>query len=142
MATPAICNTGRHVREYLLKDAEDFVEGAAVMLTAGELEASDLATILGFALHDAGADPFPDRVLVGVAKPDSTFWMSGDRAPLITDEGKSYDLEQAADGVTQVDTAAAGTTVFVEKVDLTRNLFEVRITDMARQVSLPTEAGS
>lgn len=136
---PAIPNTGRHIREYPKAAAATFVEGRRLALTAGEV-ATTTGDVLGFALHDSGADPDPSVVLVAVAKADSTFWVQGTRAPLLTDEGKVFDFVEDADGITIIETAAPAATpapsmVTVEKVDLARNMYEIRVNDLSRQIT-------
>lgn len=136
MKLPAFPNTGREIREYMLAEAADFLEGAAVLLDGGEVDecGADPALITGFALHDAGADPFPDRLLVALASSKATFFIEGDRAPLLSDEGESYGITKDADGYWHLDSAKTGGSarLLVEKVDLTRNLFEVRVLDANR----------
>jgi hypothetical protein len=126
---PAFINLGRHIREYPIAAGQDFEEGYVVALNGdGQVveAASPPTAILGVSLHEAGADPDPDTVSVGVATADTTYFFEGDRLPVETDVGETYGLSKDADGDWQVDTAV-GAHVVVEKVDLTRRLFEVKI---------------
>ena len=137
MAQPAICNKGRQVRDYPLDGAATFVEGAAVLLSGGEVEecGADPAAILGFALHDAGALPNETRVLVALATAEATFWLQGTANPALTDIGAKYGIAKHADGEWVLDKAeAVNTRLSVEDVDLTRNLYEVRVLAANRQL--------
>lgn len=134
---PATPNLGRHIREYVLADGADFLEGAPVLITNGEVDeiATDGLVVAGFALHDAGADPDPTVCLVALAKgPQSTFTIGGTRAPLLADVGNDFGLVKDASGIWVLDLSE--TTVaqcFVERVDLVNELFEVSILEEHRQ---------
>lgn len=136
MKVPAFCNVGRCIREYDLASGQTFLEGAAVVLANGEVSecSADPATVLGFALHDAGADPFNTKILVAVAKAHSTFFIEGDRAPTAADIGDVYGIAKDVDGIWHLDTTdTSNTRVEVVDVDLVRGLFEVEILAANRQ---------
>lgn len=136
--TAAFPNKGRRVKEYALAEGAAFLMGAAVVVAAGEADeaGADPAAIAGFALHDAGAMPHVDRVLIAKAEDGSTFFMEGDRAPTQADIGESYGLIKDADGIWIVDTTEETVTpAFIEDVDLTRGLFEVSIPAEYRQLA-------
>lgn len=130
MAFPAYPNLRQVIRPYPLADDAAFVEGAAVVLDAGEVDECDAdpTSILGFALHDAGADPDPTVMLVALATPESTFVLQGTSAPVAADEGVLYGLVKDSDGVWTVDkTDTTNVRVIVEKVYIDRAQFEVRV---------------
>lgn len=134
----AFANTNESIREYKLPSGAAYLEGAATVLVSGEAAecGADPAAILGFAMHDAGALPNTDRMLVSVAMPDTTFFMEGTRAPLATDVGVKYGIAKDSDGIWIVDcTDTTATRVVVEKVDTTRNFFEVRVLNANRQIA-------
>jgi hypothetical protein len=131
-------NLRKTIRSYPLADAAAFLEGAAVLLTAGEVDeaGADPAAILGFALHDAGADPDPGEILVALALEGATFVLQGTSAPVAADEGVEYGLVKDGDGIWVVDkTETVNTRVFVEKVFEDREEFEVRVLAANRQLS-------
>lgn len=133
----AVVNKGRHVMEYPLASGAAFTEGAAVVLTAGELGecGADPALILGFALHDAGALPHTSRCLVAVAKADTTYFLEGTAAPTAANIGASFGIAKDPGGQWIVDLAdVTATRVRVEDVDLSRGLFEVSIIQANRQL--------
>lgn len=136
MPFPAYPNLRQVIRPYPLASSAAFVEGAVVLLTAGEVDeaGADPAAILGFALHDAGADPDPTEVLVAIATAESTFVLQGTSAPVAADEGVEYGLVKDSSGVWVVDkTDTVNTRVVVEKVYIDREQFEVRVLAANRQ---------
>lgn len=132
-------NIGHRIRQYPLADGAEFTEGAAVVLTTGEVDecGADPALILGFALHDAGADPDPSAILVALADANATFIMQGTSAPALTDVGVQYGIAKHADGQWIVDkTDVVAVRVIVEKVYLDREQFEVRVLPANRQLEV------
>lgn len=130
-------NIGHRIRQYPLADGAEFIEGALVVLTAGEVDecGADPALILGTALHDAGADPDPSVLLVALADANATFVMQGTSAPALTDIGVEYGVAKHADGHWIVDkTDVVAPRVVVEKVYLSRAEFEVRVLPANRQL--------
>lgn len=120
-AFPAYPNKGRTIREYDLAAAQDFLQGAVLVLTAGEVSeaGADPAEVLGIALHDAGADPNPTKILVSVARSKSTFIMQPNVGETFaqTDEGVSYGVVEDADGIWVVDKSdTTNLVVVVERV--------------------------
>jgi hypothetical protein len=149
---PAIPNRGRHIRERTLADAADFVAGAAVTTTAGEIDESGAnpAAILGFAAepteYEGGQDFNPGQRLVYVAESNSTFWISGgeDNAGIVLVEplqahiGDTFGLtKHAGTGIWYLDLDKADTNqrAIVEDIDPDRNLFEIRILDANRELN-------
>lgn len=129
-AFPAYPNLRKVIRRYPLATGQTFLEGAAVVLAAGAVSecGADPAAILGFALHDAGADPDTDEILVALASGESTFAMQGTSAPVAGDIGAEYGIVKDADGVWVVDKAeTVNTRVVVEKIFTDRAQFEVRV---------------
>lgn len=142
MRFPAYPNLRKEIRQYPLAAAQDFIEGAVVLITAGEVSeaAADPLVILGVALHDAGALPDEDKVLVAIGLEGATFVMQGSAAPLPSDEGKEYGITKDADGVWHVDKAKTGAAarVVVEKVYIDgnmRDVYEVRFLAANRQIA-------
>lgn len=137
---PAYPNQGRTVREYPLADDADFLEGALVLAAAGKVDecGENPAAILGVALHDTGALPLDEAMLVAVAKSRSTFIMQGNVAPVQADEGVAYGVTKDADGVWHVDkTKTAGNArVMVERVFIGngRDQYEVSVLPANRQL--------
>lgn len=135
---PVYPNTGRFIRRYPLAAAQTFKEGAAVVLDAnGDVTecGADPALILGFAAHDAGADPDTTQCLVYVAKPDSTFVMMCTSDPVQADEGDSYGVVKDGDAIWLVDrTDTTNLRVKVEKVYLDRKQAEVSVLQATRQL--------
>lgn len=120
-ASPAYPNKGRTVREYDLAAAQDFLQGAVVTLAGGEISeaTADPTSVLGVALHDAGNDPDPTKILVAVARSRSTFIMQPDTGQTFVqaDEGSDYGVVEDADGIWVVDkTDTANAVVRVERV--------------------------
>jgi len=142
-ATPAIYG-GHSVRQYIVKAAEDWKLGAAVVLDATpELVecGTDPALILGFASEavTSGVSKDPEgalKCLVNVASEGQKFWMSGSSNPAITDVNVSYGIIADANGIWIVDkTETVATRVYVHQVDLTRNLFLVSVLAANRQAA-------
>lgn len=142
---PAIPDEGRCIRRYPLASGESPLEGAAVYLVTGEVTVcgDDPATVLGFMAHDSpgsalAIDPYNGDVLVYVAKPGSTFWMSGSSDPTdLSAIGASYGVaHEATTEVTYVDLTETTTNlvVQVEDVDLSRLLYKVSILEAVRQL--------
>ena len=122
-------NLRKTIRRYPLAAAQTFLEGALVVLANGEVSecGADPAAILGVALHDAGADPDTDEILVALATPEATFVMQGSSAPVAADEGDEYGVVKDGDGIWTVDkTETVNTRLTVEKVYTDRAEFEVR----------------
>jgi hypothetical protein len=130
--------------------AQTFIIGAAVYLDANGLVAEcpvDPATILGFAQTNAGKNPLglpyagaasPAALsdLVAVAQGGTAFWMSCVNAPQASDVNKAFGITKGADGIWQVDqTKVVNTRVFVEYVDLDRNLELVTVLQSNRQAA-------
>lgn len=133
-ATP---NKGRQLRQYPIATGQTFVEGALVVLVAGELQecGADPATILGFAMHDAGAEPDTDLCLVALATAESTFWVEGDNDPVAADIGVAYGVAKDADGQWYLDgTDITATRARVEDIDTEWNLYEIRFLAANRQL--------
>jgi hypothetical protein len=143
MALPAIPNKGRRIRRFPLAAGETFVEGAPVLLVAGEVTeaGADPATILGFAAHDAvltRIDPDPGFSLVYVASPDSTFFVEGTADPRGANIGTAYDVDVDANGVALIDPASvAAAILLVEDIYLKpgslTGFFEVSVLAANRQ---------
>lgn len=137
-AFPAYPNQGRHIRRYPLAAAQSFLEGALVVLDAnGDVTecGADPATILGVAMHDAGADPDTGYMLVAVAKADTTFIFQGSAAPVQADEGDAYGVLKDANGIWILDkTEAANTRLRIEKVYIDRAQYECSILAANRQL--------
>lgn len=139
---PAVPNEGRIVRRYPLASGQTPVEGAAVYLVSGEITVcgADPSSVAGFAAHNdptaLALDPYGGDMLIYVAGPDSTFWLSGSTTPTAAHVGNAYGV--AHDGTTEVTyvdiTETTNTVVTVEDVDLTRNLFLVSILASVRQL--------
>lgn len=130
MRFAAYPNIGQRIRQYPIATGETFIEGALVLLNAGEIEecGADPALIAGVALHDAGADPDTSSVLVALASSEGTFVLQGSSAPVAADVGVEYGVAKDADGIWYVDkTDVVATRVVVEKVYLDREQFEVKI---------------
>lgn len=151
---PAIPNRGRHIRERALADGADFVAGACVTTTAGEIDESgaDPVLILGFAAeptdYPGGEDFNPGQRLVFVAESNSTFWITGSAdgtthaEPVQADVGVEYGLtKDATTGVWYLDKAKVSadtpdeTRAIVEDIDPDRMLFEIRIVDDYRELN-------
>lgn len=143
---PAIPDEGRTVRRYPLASGQSPLEGAAVYLVTGEVTVcgADPSSVVGFMAHDSpgsvlAIDPYNGDVLVYVAKPGSTFWMSVSTAPTdLSAIGSSFGVaHEATTEVTYVDLTETTTNlvVQVEDVDLLRGLFKVTILDAVRQLS-------
>ncbi len=140
----AIPDEGRTIRRYPLASAETPLEGAAVYLVTGEVTicAADPSSVLGFMAHDyPGAleiDPYNGDVLVFVAKPGSTFWLSGSTDPTdLSAIGSSYGVaHEATTEITYLDLTETTTNLVaqVEDVDLMRLLFKVSILEAVRQL--------
>ena len=137
---PAIAQRNRTVREFPLDSAATFVHGAAALVDTADGEVveagTDPALILGFAEHDAAADPLTTIVLVAVALPTSTFLIEASAALVASDVGKSYGLtKDGTSGVWFLDKAKTGASAraLVEEVDLTRALAEISILQTNRQ---------
>jgi hypothetical protein len=129
-AFAAYPNIRKVVRRYPLASGASFLEGAFVVLAAGEVDecGADPAAILGTALHDSGADPDTGDMLVALATPESTFVLQGTSAPVAADEGVEYGIAKDGDGIWVVDkTETVNTRVVVEKVYVDREQFEVRV---------------
>lgn len=136
-STAAFPNVGREIREYSLAAAQDFPEGAAVVLASGLCQecGADPALVLGFALHAAGADPNTSKVLVALARGQSTFWIAGTTAPLAAHVGGAYGLAVDGDGDWVLDISdTTATRARVVDIDTTRNLFEISILAANRQL--------
>jgi hypothetical protein len=140
---PAIPEEGRIVRRFTLASGETPLEGAAVYLVAGEVTicGADPASVMGFMAADyPGAltlDPYGGDVLVYVAGPGSTFWLSPSPAPTdYSNVGISYGVaHEATTEVTYVDlTDTTNDVVNVLDVDLIRDLMLVSVIDSVRQV--------
>lgn len=143
MAAPAVPNKGRRIRRFPLAAGETYVEGAPVLLTAGEITeaGANPAVILGFAASDAvlvELDPDPGFKLVYVAYPDSTFLVEGTADPAVANVGVAFDLDVDGNGVAEVDTASsAAARLLVEDIyikgDGPGGLFEVSVLAANRQ---------
>lgn len=123
--------------EYPLPNGAAYEIGAAVVLVSGQCAecGADPALIQGFSAHPAGVMPNPSRILVEVARPGATFFITGSRAPLDTDVGAQYGISKDADGIWYLDAAKSGAAarLYVEDVDLARAFFEVSVLDANRQ---------
>jgi len=132
--TPAIPNKNVQLRKYPLKSAQTTVLGDIVYLdTNGDVLicGADPATALGFQMHDYNGnldvDIYDDEVIVACAYPGSTFWLEGTSDPVQAYEGISYGVVVTS-GAVQVDITDTSNLVFVvERVDTTRNLYEVSV---------------
>jgi len=140
---PAICEEGRMVRRYTLATGETPLEGSMVYLVTGELTicGADPSSVMGFAAHDYPTaltlDPYDGDMLVYVAGPGSTFWMTASTAP--TDYsyvGTTYGVaHEATTKITYVDiTDTTNDVVNILDVDLTRGLVLASVIDGVRQV--------
>jgi hypothetical protein len=131
-------NVETRIREYPLPAGAAYLQGAAVVLNAGGEAAecgADPALILGFALHAAGADPNTTRMLVALAHATGTFFIQGSSNPVAADKGDSYGIAKDGDGIWVLDkTDAVATRLLIVDVDLTRNLYEVRVLTANRQL--------
>lgn len=138
---PAYPNLRARIRRYPIATGQTFLEGAFVYLdTNGDLVecGTDPATILGVALHDAGALPETTNCLVACAVDGHTYVMMGSSDPVQADEGIAYGIIKDADGIWTVDkTDTSNTRIRVEKVYTfaSRNQFEVSV--LAANVQLP-----
>lgn len=136
---PAYTNLGRHIREYPLAAAQTFKEGAVVVLNASGQVAeggADPTPILGVALHDAGADPDTDIMLVALATDQATFIFQHDTAtPVQADVGDEFGLLKDVDGVWVLKAPAAVGRVVVEKVYIARKQYEVKVLEAHRHIS-------
>lgn len=140
-AFPAYPNQGRTVREYDLAAAQDFLQGAFVVLnTSGEIAevGADPAEVTGVALFDAGNLPLTGKMSVAVARSRSTFIMQGTSAPVEADIGVEYGIVEDGDGVYVVDKTETTTTVvkveriFLETNGFPRDQFEVSVLPSVR----------
>lgn len=141
---PAICEEGRTVRRLPLASGQSPLEGAAVYLVTGEVTicGADPTSVLGFMLHDSPGsvleiDPYNGDVLVAVAKPDSTFWLTVSTTPTdLSAIGSVYGVaHEATTEVTYVDLTETTTNVVqVLDVDLLRGMFLCSIIDSVRQL--------
>jgi hypothetical protein len=96
---------------------------------------------LGIAAHDyptaLALDPYDGDMLIYVAGPGSTFWMTGSTTPTTyAAVGEDYGVaHEAVTKITYVDLAdTSNIVVQVEDVDLTRGLYLVSIKDSVRQI--------
>lgn len=140
MAQAAIPNKNTVIRSYPIADAEEWLTGAIISLTAGEISeeaGTDPTPFLGFAAHDVplDVDIYDGKGMVYCAYPTSTFWLSPSTGAFVqTDEGKKYGLVLVS-GVATVDrTDTTAVRVYVERVDLDRNLAECSILGGHRQL--------
>lgn len=141
MPQAAIPNKNTQLRTYVVADAEAWAEGAIISLTAGEISeesGADPSPFLGFAAHAVPMEPvdvYDGSAMVYCAYPGSTFWMDPSTGSfVVTDEGKKYGLV-LVDGVATVDrTETVNVRVYVERVDLLRNMAEVSIIGGHRQL--------
>lgn len=137
-AFAAYPNLRKVIRRYPLASGASFLEGALVVADEGEVDecGADPDTILGVALHDAGADPDTAEVLVALATPETTFVMQGTSDPVAGDENVEYGVAKDGDGIWVVDkTDEVNVAVYVERVHLDRLEFEVRVLAANRQIS-------
>lgn len=145
MRFQAYPNQGRTVREYPLDSYASFIEGAFVLMDGGEVDecGTDPTVILGVGLHDAGALPLEDKILVALAKAKSTFILEGNEAPVQSDEGETYGITRDSDGVWHVDKTKTGSDarVYVERVFIgdNRDQYEVSVLPEYRQVDIAPE---
>lgn len=131
---------------YPLNASADFEAGAFVLLNGSEevIECSaDPAVVAGIAAGPAAGRVInEDKMLVHLATPQSTFFMSGTSDPDVNDVGVAYGVVDTS-GVWQVDlTDTTNTVVQVIAVDLVRNLFEVTVISSVRQLYLTPEGGA
>jgi hypothetical protein len=128
---PAIRDVGGYLKEYTVKNAETFKQGAFILLnTDGTIEecGTDPTLILGFALDQAGSLPETSRAVVVVQTHGDRFWMQGSSDPVLTDVNKSYGVIKDGNGIWTVDkTDVVNTRVEVVEVDLVRNYFLVTL---------------
>lgn len=137
MVTP---NKNRQLRRYPMTAGQTPVEGEGVFLVVGAatVVGADPAVILGFATAVEGAsltfDPYDGDLLIWVAYPGSTFWMTGSSNPVAANIGVQYGIGATA-GVAEVDiTDTVATRLVVEDIDTDWNLFEVSILAANRQL--------
>jgi hypothetical protein len=143
MAIPATPNRGRRIIRYPIADAETYVEGAPVVLVAGEITecAADPTEVLGLAATPATLefDPYGGDGLVYVAYPDATFLMQGSTDPLPSHVGNVYGIGVDGDGVAFLDIADVTNLVLqVENIyivgDGPGGIFEVSFVGAVRQL--------
>lgn len=143
---PAVPAKNRQIIQYALDSAQTFKEGAAVLLNTTDEEVdecgADPALILGFAEHaakdfDGGVRMVEGtKVLVALARPGCTFWMSGTTAPVQDDLGKAFGIVKDADSIWVVDkTEVAATRVRVVAIDIDLEIFEVSVLAANQQVA-------
>ncbi len=137
-ALNAIPYENREIKEFPLKAAESFLDGALVLMTSNEvLECSaDPAAVLGISVEGPVnlLEVTKTKARVAMATPQATFHMSGTRDPAVTDIGVQYGVVKDADGIWTVDFAdVVNLVVVVENVDLDRNLSTVRFLAAVQQ---------
>lgn len=141
---PAVPDEGRTVRRYPLTASQTPLEGAPVLLAAGAVSICAVPNVscLGFMACDyfdvLEIDPYNGDAMVYVAKPGSTFWLSGSTDPTdLSSIGIIYGmLVEATTQIAYVDLTDTTTNlvVQVEDVDLMRLLFKVSILEAVRQL--------
>lgn len=140
---PAVCEEGRIVRRYTLATGETPLEGSFIYLVAGEITicGADPSLVLGIASHDyptaLALDPYDGDMLIYVAGPGSTFWMTASTAPTdYSNVGEDYGVaHEATTKITYVDiTDTTNIVVQVEDADLTRGLLLCSVKDSVRQI--------
>lgn len=137
----AVPDEGRTIRRYPLATGQTPLEGAAVYLVSGEVTicAADPATVLGFMACDYGGaleiDPYNGDAMVYVAKPGSTFWLTGSTTPSdLSEIGElSGVAHEATTEITYLD-LTDNNVLLCEDVDLIRGLFKVSIIASVRQL--------
>lgn len=134
------------LRRYTMKTGETWTLGAAVVLD-GTPEitecGADPATILGFAAHPNGVEPYPTKCYVWLADDEKArFWITGSSdgsaiaTPTEANLGEDYGLAKDGDGMWYLDLGdTTNVRAFVHRIDLEQNRFEVSILEANRQMA-------
>ena len=141
---PAVPDEGRTIRRYPLTGSQTPLEGAPVLLASGAVSICAVPNVscLGFMACDyfdvLEIDPYNGDAMVYVAKPGSTFWLSGSTDPSdYSSIGIIYGmLVEATTEIAYVDISDTTTNLVVqcEDVDLVRLLYKVSILESIRQL--------
>ena len=133
--------SGFKYEQYDMKASEVYTDGAFLLFDTGEVAecVADPTTVMGLAVGASGDHVDPTKQIVAVFREDARILISGDDAPVEANIGVKYGAVVDGDGIWTLDgTETTTVSLYVENIDLIRNLYICRILEAVLPSVVPT----